>query len=154
MAQRELEQLMYRLNWSIDQGDADAVASLFTEDASMHLLSGDGAVLLPPITGRDQLRAFYAQALGEHAAQSHRQRHLVSNVMLETQGTDDATIVSYHTALGIVKGEPALEAIAWARDDCTLVDGSWKIACRKMYVEARSTLVTALAEDIVAKLDS
>jgi ketosteroid isomerase-like protein len=104
---REVEALLYRYAHAYDMGDIDAAVACFLPDGVMRVFTRP-----EPVTGREQLTAFFAAARQARRDAGTQPRHLVSNVLVDL-GEDGATVRSraYMSLL--------LTGMAGSRVDCT-----------------------------------
>ena len=133
-ARAEFENLLGRASWGYDEADPDLIASCFTEQARMALRIGDRTegTIVGPFEGRDAIRALHADSM---AAQSDQRRHNLSNVWIEKESADEATVVSNLTLLSIENGAIRLLSSGWYRDQLVHADGGWLIADRYLYLD-------------------
>lgn len=121
----QLTDVYARYTHAFDEGDADAVAALFTRDGEFVRRGAD------PVQGREALAAMVRAA----AARGAGTRHLVSGVLV-APGPEDAT--GPGTARGtayvqvVAVGDDALRLIALGRyeDEFAVEDGAWRIRSR------------------------
>ncbi len=121
-ARAAIEDLMWRYVRAIDSWDADAYASVFTEDGTFMGTSG-----------RDGLRAMVtgmAENRGPDAPDLH---HFMANQTIDFTGPDSA-VVNYYWQT-VTRGSPGanspqLLAAGRGRDEVVRVDGQWLIANR------------------------
>lgn len=121
-ARVEIEDLMWRYVRAIDSWDADAYASVFTEDGTFM-----------GTTGRDELRAMVSSMVenrGEDAPDLH---HFMANQTIEFTGPESALVHYYWQT--VTAGSPGADApqvlaAGRGRDEVVRVNGEWLIANR------------------------
>jgi uncharacterized protein (TIGR02246 family) len=74
----------WRYAQAVDTADFDLLATVFTEDAVLTTRRGSRR-------GRDEIVAYYRQALGDPLAR----KHFMSNQMVTSQGPGEVTMESY-----------------------------------------------------------
>lgn len=111
--------LYARYTHAIDEGDAEAVGSLFTKDGSF---SREGA---EPVRGRAAVVEMARAAAGRGPGN----RHIITGTLVEP-ARDGAIGTSY--VLVVNAGTEALTLVAMGRyrDEFVLEDGSWRIRSR------------------------
>jgi ketosteroid isomerase-like protein len=111
-----------------DAQDWDSVAALYTEDARMGRPSQPGTF----VEGRQAILAAF------HARPPRAQRHVVSNVVVEVEGSTAARAFS---VIVLYQGEPAADGelpamsansplIGWYRDRLVRTQEGWRFAER------------------------
>jgi uncharacterized protein (TIGR02246 family) len=130
----EIQELMWRYVRALDSLDADAYASVFTEDGKFS--SGQSAEAGRPAlkkmveglkAGRDQ-RA----AAGEQSAPMY---HVITNAHIEFTGKDTARYHSYWMTVFGAAGQgstPRVAAAGRGVDELVRVDGQWLIKDRNV----------------------
>jgi uncharacterized protein (TIGR02246 family) len=111
-----------RYAYAVDDGDADGVAAVFTEDGELDV--GNGVV----ISGRAALLEFFRNRLARYTASSH---HL-SNIRIQVDG-DRASSVCYVYAR-IWPVDAAEPGELWARysDELVCAGEAWSIERRRL----------------------
>ncbi|WP_433801836.1 nuclear transport factor 2 family protein [Actinomycetospora sp. CA-084318] len=131
-ARDEFENLLGRASWGYDEADPDLIARCFTDDARMSLRIGREGDLVGPFEGRDAIRALHADSM---AAQTDQRRHNLSNLWVDKETEDAATVVTNLTLLSIENGAIRVLSSGWYRDELTRRDGAWLIADRYVYLD-------------------
>lgn len=72
--------LFSRYLWAIDTGDVETLVSCFTEDGTLE------SPALGRSSGQDEIRAF-AQRFADYHRRGSQLRHVVSNLLVDTDGT-------------------------------------------------------------------
>ena len=131
-ARAEFENLLHKASWGYDEADPDLIASCFTDDARMTLRIGRDGDLVGPFEGRAAIRALHADSM---AAQTDQRRHNLSNLWVEKETADEATVVTNLTLLSIENGTVRVLSSGWYRDTLTHRDGTWLLADRYVYLD-------------------
>lgn len=132
-ARAEFENLLGRASWGYDEADPDLIASCFIEDARMALRIGDrSGDLIGPFEGRAAIRKLHADSM---AAQTDQRRHNLSNIWIEKETADEATVVSNLTLLSIEDGSVRVLSSGWYRDQLVRVAEGWRITDRYVYLD-------------------
>ncbi|GEL17244.1 nuclear transport factor 2 family protein [Pseudonocardia asaccharolytica] len=114
-------ELLARYSWAFDAGDADGVATLFTENGVFHGSSG-------PIEGRSALREFVKRAKA-NAAECSMQHWVGNTVLTRTEG-NAVRARSYLTV--VLVGEHAEVRAAGEYDDLLVKEsGEWRFTSRR-----------------------
>ena len=85
-----------------------------------------------PFEGREAIRALHADSM---AAQTDQRRHNLSNIWIEKESGDEATVVSNLTLLSIEDGAVRVLSSGWYRDQLVRSDEGWQIADRYLYLD-------------------
>lgn len=127
--------LLFRACYSNDERDAEMWASCWTDDAEMgggsrsEVESGSANVF----RGKDAIVTALTAAWDK---QTHRRRHVLSNVFLVEDGDREAVVNSYITLYLIEnEGAPHLEITGRYRDTVIWQAGSWKIKKREAVMD-------------------
>ncbi len=132
-ARAEFENLLGRASWGYDEADPDLIASCFTADARMAMRIGDRhGDVVGPFEGRDAIRALHADSM---AAQTDQRRHNLSNIWIDKETADEATVVSNLTLLSVEDGALRVLSCGWYRDRIVHEDDTWRIADRYLYLD-------------------
>jgi 3-phenylpropionate/cinnamic acid dioxygenase small subunit len=127
--------LLFRACLANDERDGDMWASCWTDDAEMgggarsQVEAGTANVF----RGKDSIVHALIAAWGQ---QTHRRRHVLSNVFLLEDGEEQAVVNSYITLFLIEnEGAPELEITGRYRDTVVRHDGAWKIQKREAVMD-------------------
>jgi hypothetical protein len=131
-ARAEIENTLGRAAWGYDENDVDLIAAQFTENASMTLRIGREGDLIGPFEGREAIRRLHADSL---AAQTDQRRHNISNLWVEKETADEATVVSNLTLLSVENGAVSVLSSGWYRDELVVHHGSWLIRSRHVHLD-------------------
>lgn len=122
--------LMARYCWANDAGDAEAFASVFTEDG-LYESHGQAA------RGLDEIRAVFESRVAARPAQPiTNPQHWMTNLLVE-EGAAGARAKSYFTRVVRDKGtgEPRIDALGWFDDDLRMDNGAWRFARRSVRLD-------------------
>lgn len=122
------------------QQDVPAIVSLFTEDGSIALGTGE-----PPPRGHSELRKMYEQALNDLAP-----RPFIHNHVVELQGPDRAIGTCYVEISG-VRNDESMVAAGYYNDVYRKVGGEWKFQSRDVTLHYMATLKEGWAAQIRAR---
>ena len=131
-ARPDFQNLLGKASWGYDEADPDLIASCFAEDARMSLRIGRDGQLVGPFEGRAAIRALHADSM---AAQTDQRRHNLTNMWIDKETADEATVYSNLTLLSIENGAVGVLSSGWYRDQLTHRDGTWLIADRYVYLD-------------------
>ncbi len=130
-AEHQIADLVTRYAMYNDDGDYDAVAALFTDDASFVRPSGGD-----PIVGRAAIRASY------EGRPPRISRHLITNIVVDlvadAEATVRSTIVLYTAPPGGLPADankPAL--LGGFRDRVVKTDDGWRFAAREGFLDLK-----------------
>jgi ketosteroid isomerase-like protein len=130
-ARAEIENLLNRYSLAYDRNDMPAMAGTFTDDAVMSLRIGDGD-LIGPFDGKEAIMKLMTDSL---ASQNDQRRHLVSNLVIDKETDDAATVVSYLTLISIADGKANLLSTAVYEDELTRDGGEWRFTKRHIQLD-------------------
>jgi len=119
-----IEELMWNYVRAIDSWNADAYASVFTEDGSFLGTSG-----------RENLREMVAGMAANRTETSPMLHHVMSNQHIDFVDADNAVVNYYWQTVS--RGSPGADtpqllAQGWGRDEVVRVDGQWLIHNRNV----------------------
>ena len=126
----EILELFARYSWAFDTGDADAYASVFTEDGVMEGGS-------KRIAGRDELRAFVRRLWDPAVATQHwTTNHLLSG------SSAACTSTCYLVEVESTDAQAHVALVGCYRDDLVREPDGWHIAHRRFSPwEQRATIL-------------
>lgn len=130
-ARAEIENLLNRYSLAYDRNDMTSMAGTFTDDAVMSLRIGDGD-LIGPFDGKEAIMKLMTDSL---ASQNDQRRHLVSNLVIDKETDDAATVVSYLTLISIADGKANLLSTAVYEDELTRDGGEWRFTKRHIQLD-------------------
>ena len=122
----EIRNLVARLAQLADMGDLDEYVSLFTEDASWEM---PGA----PRHGRADIMAGAQDRRnsGTTGPESHT-RHVISTLLVQSDGSDKATADSYWLFYGNTTTTPAVQLMGHYHDTLHRTPKGWRLARREI----------------------
>ena len=127
----EVENLMNRWCWAMDERDADALKEIYTADARLTSELPDREPTT--IDGRDAILAYLAEVWGR--VPQNGVKHVFTTYDIEPEVDGDVRLRSYFISYRLVEGRPAVSSLghqtALARRDG---DG-WRIAERVHHVD-------------------
>lgn len=123
-----IHELLNRSAYYFDMHDIDGLKSCFTEDANMLVNIADGQSF-GPFEGRDAIMELMSGTL---AVQTDTRRHIICNIFFESEGEDQAVVVSTVVVSSVESGEISLVTSGVYRDVVKYESGSWQIADRHL----------------------
>jgi uncharacterized protein (TIGR02246 family) len=126
----EIEQLLYRYCFAVDAGEAEKIANLFAEDATLApLYTGEA-----PVEGRAAILGWYQRYGQSVNANAEHLRHVVSTPLIDVDG-DRASARCYLTANSRSKKSGLASWTAGAyHDELVKRDGRWLFKRREIHV--------------------
>jgi hypothetical protein len=119
----QLEAALYRYAQGYDSNDMELLASVFADDVSM---TGMGET----VVGRDAIRARSAGMRDQLRADGGRPRHIVSNVIVESESDTEARSRAYFM-FSVAKPGAVTVVATGCYHDRWVIDGmSWRIVER------------------------
>jgi 3-phenylpropionate/cinnamic acid dioxygenase small subunit len=121
-------------SWTIgyDERDVPRMVDCFTEDAWMDIDIA-GLETKGPFVGRD---AVIKDMTDHHELEKYITRHVTTNVAIEPQGEDRASVISYLTLFVVDGIETRLHASGVYRDTFVRDDDRWRIKVRRLRLDA------------------
>jgi len=116
---RQIEQLILAYATFADRGDGASMAALFGAEPEIRLPGRK-------VSGRDKVGRFFGGVRDDPPGTLH----VMSNIVIDADGSDVATSVTYFQVLGAAGPQ------AWGRyvDEFRRTDGAWRIAVREVDV--------------------
>ncbi len=121
-----IHELMSRAAYYFDLHDTDGLEACFCEDAKM-LVNIAGGETFGPFDGRDSIMELMRGSLD---AQKDRRRHIICDVFFESEGNNEATVVSTLVVSSVDNDEITLVTSGVYRDLVRKVGSDWLIADR------------------------
>jgi 3-phenylpropionate/cinnamic acid dioxygenase small subunit len=121
-----IHELMSRAAYYFDAHDADGLEACFCEDARM-LVDITGGETFGPFEGRDSIMELMRGSL---EAQKDRRRHIICDLFFESEGKNEATVVSTLVVSSVDNDEMTLVTSGVYRDQVRKVGSDWLIADR------------------------
>jgi hypothetical protein len=120
---RAIERIVLSYATFADGGEPDRIVGLFADDGEVHAMGRTFA--------GERLAKFYGAAPRD----VHKTKHMLSNIVVDVDGNDEASAVTYFQVLNTTGLQ------AWGRyiDQLRKIDGAWKIAVREVAVDGPVT---------------
>ena len=123
-----IHELLSRVAYYFDTRDLDGLKSCFAPDANMLVNIADGQTF-GPFEGRDAIMGLMSGTL---AAQTDTRRHVICDIFFESEGQQEAVVVSTLLLSSVADGEISLVTSGVYRDVVKKVDGVWLFANRNL----------------------
>ena len=123
-----IQELLSRAAYYFDMHDISKLESCFAEDANMlvNIANGD---TFGPFEGREAIMGLMSGTL---AAQTDTRRHVICDMFFESEGKQEATVVSTLLLSSVDAGEIRLVTSGVYRDTVIKVAGKWLFANRDL----------------------
>lgn len=121
-----IHELMSRAAYYFDVHDTDRLEACFCEDARMLVDIADGDTF-GPFDGRDAIMELMRGTL---ETQTDRRRHVICDVFFESEGDNEATVVSTLVVSSVDNDEMTLVTSGVYRDVVRKLGSDWLIADR------------------------
>jgi len=121
-----IHELMSRAAYYFDLHDTDGLEACFCEDAKM-LVNVAGGDTFGPFDGRGSIMELMRGSLD---AQKDRRRHIICDLFFESEGNNEATVVSTLVVSSVDNDEISLVTSGVYRDVVRKVGSDWLIADR------------------------
>ena len=123
-----IQELLSRAAYYFDMHDISKLESCFAEDANMlvNIANGD---TFGPFEGRAAIMGLMSGTL---AVQTDTRRHVICDIFIETEGNQQATVVSTLLLSSVEAGEISLVTSGVYRDTVIKVAGKWLFANRDL----------------------
>ncbi len=120
--------------WALgyDERDRDLMRRCFSADATMTLEIGDSETM-GPYVGRDEVMKHFTD---HHEIQTDQRRHVVTNVLVDSETATTAKVISLLTLFVTENGVERVQATGVYRDRFALQDGDWVIEERVLRLDA------------------
>ena len=123
-----IQELLSRSAYYFDMHDISNLESCFAEDANM-LVNIAGGDTFGPFEGREAIMGLLSGTL---AVQTDTRRHVICDIFFESEGKQEATVVSTLLLSSVEAGEISLVTSGIYRDTVKKVDGKWLFANRHL----------------------
>ena len=130
-AREEIAELLSRSAFALDQKDLGMLEAGFHADATFTLVI-DGVDEPSVFDGREAIMGLMKGALD---AQTDVRKHVISNVWYESEGVDEAAVVSYLTLMATENGSTQLITTGIYRDRVSRADAGWLVAERHLTLD-------------------
>ena len=123
-----IQELLSRAAYYFDMHDISKLESCFAEDANMlvNIANGD---TFGPFEGREAIMGLMSGTL---AVQTDTRRHVICDMFFESEGNQQATVVSTLLLSSVDAGEIRLVTSGVYRDTVIKVAGKWLFANRDL----------------------
>jgi hypothetical protein len=123
-----IQELLSRAAYYFDMHDISKLESCFAEDANMlvNIANGD---TFGPFEGREAIMGLMSGTL---AVQTDTRRHVICDMFFESEGNQQATVVSTLLLSSVEAGEISLVTSGVYRDTVINVAGEWLFANRDL----------------------
>jgi hypothetical protein len=121
-----IHELMSRAAYYFDLHDTDGLEACFCEDARM-VVDIAGGETFGPFDGRDSIMELMRSSL---EAQKDRRRHIICDLFFESEGKNEATVVSTLVVSSVDNDKMTLVTSGVYRDLVRKVGSDWLIADR------------------------
>ena len=117
----QIHELLGRYAHGMDTEDFEQVDACFADDASftIRITNQDP---IPPFEGKVAIMGLIKAAV---ESQTDVRRHVLSNVFFESEGDDEAVVISYLTLVSVENGNIKILTSGIYRDVVTLSNGIW-----------------------------
>lgn len=126
-----IHELLGRASYGLDERDLTLLESCFAPEA-IFIINIEGADPIPPFEGREAIMKLMTDSM---EAQTDKRRHIASNIFFESEGKDEAMVVSNLTLYSIENGDIRLVSSGIYRDKVVKVDDSWRISVRDLHLD-------------------
>lgn len=132
MADRgKINDTLNRYAWGYDENDLAAIEGSFAKEAVMSMRIADGD-LMGPFEGRDAIMDLMKGSL---ETQDDQRRHVTTNVFVDDESDESATVTSYLTLVVVKDGALNVISSGWYRDAFVVEDGRWVIRDRFLQLD-------------------
>ena len=132
----EVHRTLLRHAWGFDDGDWELLASAYTEDATMEIVT-DGMSFTPheddigtSAVGKDDLMRLYRAGYDLIANEGNRPWHLITDVLVESYDETSARVRSVNLFLKSSPEGASLYGLSRYYDEMVRVDDDWLIKSR------------------------
>lgn len=126
-----IHELMSRAAYYFDVNDTDGLEACFCEDARMLVEIAAGETF-GPFEGRDSIMELMRGTLEQ---QKDRRRHIICDVFFESEGNNEATVVSTLVVSSVENDAITLVTSGLYRDLVRKVGPDWLIADRHLNLD-------------------
>jgi ketosteroid isomerase-like protein len=145
-AYQAIKNLIYTYADRIDAGDYEGLSQLFAHAE----ITADA--MDEPVRGAEAVQAMYTASTRKYDdTGTPKTKHVTTNIIIDLDESGErATVKSYYTVMQAVQGSLALQPVISGRylDGFEKVDGVWRFATRKMYID----LVGDLSQHLLFEL--
>jgi hypothetical protein len=120
-------------SWALgyDQREPERMERCFTPDAEL-IMDIEGGEQMGPYIGRAEVMKHFTD---HHAIQTDQRRHITTNVVIDAETDDTASVVSCLTLLVTEDNVIRLQASGLYRDQFVRTDAGWQIKQRRIELD-------------------
>ena len=120
-------------SWALgyDQREPERMKQCFTPDADL-IMDISGAEQMGPYIGRDEVMKHFTD---HHEIQTDQRRHITTNVVIDEETDDSASVISYLTLLVTENNVIRLQASGLYRDQFVRTEVGWQIKQRRIELD-------------------
>lgn len=135
-ARQEISEVLSRYAVYVDAGEFDRLETLFASDATFDI-TPDPKIVPVPAVGRRKIREVL-EGRYDVVSNTDQRRHLITNLVIDELGDDEAVTRCFLTVLSIPKsgGSVELRGTGVYHDRLRRIDGFWLIAERQLVLDA------------------
>lgn len=130
----EVGRALLRHAWGFDEGDWPLLASAYTADATVDVVTDANMtfmpVAVPHAVGREAVLEGYRSSYAEFVARGQRPWHLITNVLVDHHTGDTASVRSFNLFLMSTPDGVSVFGLSRYHDHMVKVDGEWRIKAR------------------------
>lgn len=121
-------------NWAYgyDAREPERMERCFTPDSDLVMDIG-GAETMGPYTGREEVMKHFTD---HHAIQTDQRRHLTTNILIEEETDDTASVISYLTLIVTDGDGTRLQAAGVYKDQFVRTEAGWQIQHRRIELDS------------------
>ncbi len=133
MADRSaIENTLASWAYGYDSREPDRMERCFTPDSDLVMDIG-GTETMGPYVGRDEVMKHFTD---HHAIQTDQRRHLTTNILIEDETDDSASVISYLTLIVTDGNGTRLQAAGVYKDQFVRTDAGWQIQHRRIELDS------------------
>lgn len=126
-----IHELLARASYALDEHDLTLLEPCFATEAKF-IIDITGADPIPPFEGREAIMKLMADSM---ETQTDKRRHVSSNIFFESEGDEEANVVSNLTLYASENGVSKLISGGIYRDKVVKRDGSWQLLVRSLQLD-------------------
>jgi 3-phenylpropionate/cinnamic acid dioxygenase small subunit len=132
--ENEVARALHRHAWGFDDGDWDLLASAYTEDATVDVVTDEDMTFMPVpephAVGRDAVLEGYRGSYASFRSRGERPWHMIMNVLVDEHDEGNAKVRSFNLFLKSTPAGVTVFGMSRYHDDMVKVDGEWRIRSR------------------------
>lgn len=126
-----IQELLSKAAYGYDARQVELLANCFAEEAEMSIRIAEGE-LIGPFKGKNEIMKLMTSSM---ESQTDKRLHGISNIFIEHESNDAATVLSSLTLSAVENGSIKLLTTGLYRDEVVKQDGNWRIAKRHLDLE-------------------